>query len=67
MLGIWEALEQLENRELEPPFWAFAWPGGQALARFVLDAPGKFVTLNIASAGSPVARPKLIWGTTVWL
>src|ERR1700690_3221964 len=21
----------------EPPYWAFAWPGGQALARFVLD------------------------------
>ena len=22
-----------------PPFWAFAWAGGQALARYVLDAP----------------------------
>src|SRR3954468_8870668 len=23
----------------DPPFWAAAWPGGQALARFVLDQP----------------------------
>ncbi len=23
-----------------PPFWAFAWAGGQALARYVLDRPG---------------------------
>ncbi len=23
----------------EPPYWAFAWPGGQALARFILDNP----------------------------
>jgi predicted nicotinamide N-methyase len=25
---------------LPPPFWAFAWAGGQALARYVLDHPG---------------------------
>ena len=25
---------------LPPPFWAFAWAGGQALARYVLDNPG---------------------------
>jgi len=25
---------------LPPPFWAFAWAGGQALARHVLDHPG---------------------------
>ena len=24
---------------LPPPFWAFAWAGGQALARYVLDNP----------------------------
>jgi predicted nicotinamide N-methyase len=24
---------------MDPPFWAFAWPGGQALARYVLDNP----------------------------
>jgi predicted nicotinamide N-methyase len=28
----------LDEREVPPPFWAFAWPGGQALARWLLDA-----------------------------
>ncbi len=38
---IWQASEAwLETRNIEPPFWAFAWPGGQALARHVLDHPG---------------------------
>ena len=37
---IWEATESwLAERNLDPPFWAFAWPGGQALARHVLDHP----------------------------
>jgi predicted nicotinamide N-methyase len=37
---IWQATEDwLRERGLEPPFWAFAWPGGQALARHVLDHP----------------------------
>ena len=31
---IWQASEEwLKQRNIEPPFWAFAWPGGQALAR----------------------------------
>lgn len=35
---IWQATEAwLAERNVEPPFWAFAWPGGQALARHVLD------------------------------
>ena len=37
---IWQASEAcLQRQGLEPPFWAFAWPGGQALARHVLDRP----------------------------
>ena len=37
---IWQATELwLAERNVEPPFWAFAWPGGQALARYVLDHP----------------------------
>ena len=31
--------EQLQEIGLEPPFWAFAWAGGQGLARYVLDHP----------------------------
>jgi predicted nicotinamide N-methyase len=37
---IWQATESwLSENNVEPPFWAFAWPGGQALARHVLDHP----------------------------
>lgn len=31
--------EQLSEIGLPPPFWAFAWAGGQGLARYVLDHP----------------------------
>lgn len=38
---VWEATEALlEAQGLDPPYWAFAWAGGQALARHVLDHPG---------------------------
>jgi predicted nicotinamide N-methyase len=37
---IWQATEAwLAENNVDPPFWAFAWPGGQALARYVLDHP----------------------------
>jgi predicted nicotinamide N-methyase len=37
---LWRATEAtLSGREVPPPYWAFAWPGGQALARYVLDDP----------------------------
>jgi predicted nicotinamide N-methyase len=37
---IWQATETwLRETGVEPPFWAFAWPGGQALARHILDFP----------------------------
>jgi predicted nicotinamide N-methyase len=37
---IWQASETwLNERNIAPPFWAFAWPGGQALARYLLDHP----------------------------
>lgn len=39
LIPLWEAAEELLGFEVEPPFWAFAWPGGQALARHVLDHP----------------------------
>jgi predicted nicotinamide N-methyase len=37
---IWHKTEEeLGEMGLPPPFWAFAWAGGQALARYVLDHP----------------------------
>jgi len=32
--------EELQEKGVPPPFWAFAWAGGQGLARYVLDTPG---------------------------
>jgi predicted nicotinamide N-methyase len=45
---IWQASEEsLARSGAPPPFWAFAWAGGQALARYLLDHPaevaGRFV------------------------
>jgi predicted nicotinamide N-methyase len=37
---LWHATEAtLEQAQLPPPYWAFAWAGGQALARHLLDHP----------------------------
>lgn len=37
---LWQATEATLRREqLPPPYWAFAWAGGQALARYLLDHP----------------------------
>jgi predicted nicotinamide N-methyase len=39
-LPLWEATERtLAEKNLPPPYWAFAWPGGQAMARLLLDRP----------------------------
>jgi len=56
---LWHATErQLAAGGLEPPFWAFAWAGGQALARFVLDTPAVVrdkCVLDLASGSGLVA------------
>ena len=37
---LWQRTEEsLSEIGLPPPFWAFAWAGGQALARYILDRP----------------------------
>jgi predicted nicotinamide N-methyase len=53
---IWKMTEEaLAEFGLPPPFWAFAWAGGQALARYVLDHPqavaGKAVIDFAAGSG----------------
>lgn len=57
--ALWEKTEEeLGEIGLPPPFWAFAWAGGQALARYILDHPetvaGKSV-LDFASGSGLVA------------
>jgi predicted nicotinamide N-methyase len=40
VVPLWRATEEeLAANGLPPPYWAFAWAGGQALARYVLDHP----------------------------
>jgi len=40
LMPLWRATEpELEAMGLPPPYWAFAWAGGQALARYLLDHP----------------------------
>ena len=56
MTPIWQMTEEaLSEIGLPPPFWAFAWAGGQALARYVLDHPqvvaGKAVIDFAAGSG----------------
>jgi predicted nicotinamide N-methyase len=56
---IWRATEAwLGERNMDPPYWAFAWPGGQALARHILNHPrsvaGKRV-LDFAAGGGIAA------------
>ncbi|HEY6335916.1 MAG TPA: 50S ribosomal protein L11 methyltransferase [Alphaproteobacteria bacterium] len=55
---LWEAIEaSLEASGLAPPYWAFAWVGGQALARFILDDPALVRGRRVLdfAAGSGVA------------
>jgi predicted nicotinamide N-methyase len=55
---IWQATEEwLAANNVEPPFWAFAWPGGQALARHVLDHPQLVAGRRVLdfAAGSGIA------------
>jgi predicted nicotinamide N-methyase len=57
-VGLWELIGGGYSSDRPPPFWAFAWPGGQGLARYVLDHPdtvdGRRV-LDLASGSGLVA------------
>jgi predicted nicotinamide N-methyase len=57
-IGLWELNEGEYRSEQPPPFWAFAWAGGIALARYVLDHPalatGRRV-LDLAAGSGVVA------------
>jgi predicted nicotinamide N-methyase len=50
---LWELTEEeLERTGLPPPYWAFAWAGGQALARYVLDNPETVRGRDVLDFGS---------------
>jgi predicted nicotinamide N-methyase len=58
-IGVWQRTEQAAGRTgQDPPFWAFAWAGGQALARYLLDHPETVKdrrVIDIASGSGLVA------------
>src|SRR5215813_1000051 len=50
---IWLATEEtLARSGLPPPFWAFAWAGGQALARYLLDHPDEVAGRSVLDFGA---------------
>jgi predicted nicotinamide N-methyase len=50
---IWQASEEtLARGAVPPPFWAFAWAGGQALARYLLDHPEIVAGRSVLDFGS---------------
>jgi predicted nicotinamide N-methyase len=50
---LWHATEAtLAQNQLPPPYWAFAWAGGQALARYVLDHPSLVAGRNVLDFGA---------------
>jgi len=66
---LWQKTEdELHILNLPPPFWAFAWAGGQALARYILDHPnlvtGKRI-LDLASGSGLIAIAASIAGAAM--
>jgi len=50
---IWHATEEtLARSALPPPFWAFAWAGGQALARYLLDHSAEVAGRSVLDFGA---------------
>ncbi len=52
-LPIWQKTEdELGEMNVPPPYWAFAWAGGQALARFLLDTSMHVANKRVLDLGS---------------
>jgi predicted nicotinamide N-methyase len=53
VVPLWRATEEeLERMGVPPPYWAFAWAGGQALARYILDHPQTVAGKRVLDIGS---------------
>lgn len=66
---IWRMTEEaLQAIGVPPPFWAFAWAGGQAIARWVLDHPDEVKgrrVLDFACGGGLVGIAAALGGGVV--
>jgi predicted nicotinamide N-methyase len=58
VMGLWGETEARSAalasgmKNLPPPYWAFAWPGGQALARYILDHPQEVAGRSVLDFGA---------------
>jgi predicted nicotinamide N-methyase len=53
VVPLWRATEEeLAEIGVPPPYWAFAWAGGQALARYVLDNPAIVAGQRVLDIGA---------------
>ena len=65
-IELWEKTEEA-GVEQPPPFWAFAWAGGQALARHLLDHPSLVAdrsVLDLATGSGLVAVAAALAGAS---
>ncbi len=51
-IGLWELTEGEYHSDQPPPFWAFAWAGGQGLARYLLDHPAEVAGRSVLDLAS---------------
>jgi predicted nicotinamide N-methyase len=52
-MPIWQKTEEeLGRMNVPPPYWAFAWAGGQALARYLLDNPAFLTGRSVIEVGA---------------
>ena len=65
-MSVWQHTERTTGRTgLDPPFWAFPWAGGQALARYLLDHPATVLgrrVVDVASGSGLVAIAAVLAG-----
>jgi predicted nicotinamide N-methyase len=52
LVPLWEATEWRAAAPQAPPFWAYAWPGSQALARYLVDTPSLVQHNNVLDFGA---------------
>jgi predicted nicotinamide N-methyase len=53
VMPLWHRTEEeLAQIGVPPPYWAFAWAGGQALARYVLDNPALVRGRHVLAVGA---------------
>jgi len=53
VVPLWRKTEdELEQMGVPPPYWAFAWAGGQALSRYILDHPHEVAGKRVLDFGS---------------